>query len=473
MEPWLADVDEPGEPDGAQRVLEPGGDDRQPVEEQDHAEEGEQRRRDQRDRPRVALHPVERGREPADAEADEQEGHSQSERVRDEQGGSPRRLPLRVGHRQHGGEHGPDARRPAEPEGGAGHGCGKRTEPFEVGMEAELLVQARRREQLRAGEVQRHQQHERARHARERLLITEHDVAHRPRRQEQGDEHEREAEHEEPGVDGDPRESSGVGRVELANREAGDEAQVAGHDRQHTWRQEGDDPAAEGDEHVDVRRRYPEHAPHATGGRRRKTQRVAISARPTRPSASPTARCRPIRSCSTTRASTTVVAGYRDATGATSESRPRRIASTMSAFAVTSNRPAPRTGARPERVTRGGWRRTMTVPMRSGTEVQRAINTGHRPEPLALSENRMNTMPKPMPEPAPSASSCNGVTAGAGSCSAPRPTITIAIRASAMPTHASAEGRSPRRRPHTTGSTAPPTALTGATTLMRPTARPR
>ena len=103
------------------------------------------------------------GCEPAHTQADEQERHTQPERVRDEQGRSPRGLALRVGDGQNGREHRPDARRPAEPERGAGHRRGERTEPLEVGMEAELLVQARRREQLRAGEVQRHQQHERAR----------------------------------------------------------------------------------------------------------------------------------------------------------------------------------------------------------------------------------------------------------------------------------------------------------------------
>jgi hypothetical protein len=47
-------------------------------------------------------------------------------------------------------------------------------------------------------------------------------------------------------------ETAGVALFELAEGEAGDEAEVAGHDREHARRQEGDDPAAEGDEHVHI-----------------------------------------------------------------------------------------------------------------------------------------------------------------------------------------------------------------------------
>jgi hypothetical protein len=45
--------------------------------------------------------------------------------------------------------------------------------------------------------------------------------------------------------------------------------------------------------------------------------------------------------------------------------------------------------------------------------------------------------------------------------------------ATAMPTTTSADGRSPVATPTTTGTTAAPTADTGATTAIRPVARPR
>jgi len=49
----------------------------------------------------------------------------------------------------------------------------------------------------------------------------------------------------------------------------------------------------------------------------------------------------------------------------------------------------------------------------------------------------------------------------------------MAGNAAAMPTHTSALGRSPIETPTITGSRAAPTPDTGATTPIRPAARPR
>src|SRR5262245_65043559 len=107
----LADVDEPGEPDGPERVLQARGHEREPVEQQDHAEDGQQRRRHQRDHARVALHPVERRREPTHAQAHEEERQPEPQRVGDEQRRATPRVALRGRDREHGGEDGPEDRK--------------------------------------------------------------------------------------------------------------------------------------------------------------------------------------------------------------------------------------------------------------------------------------------------------------------------------------------------------------------------
>ena len=91
----------------------------------------------------------------------------------------------------------PDARRPAETERRARDRRRDRSEAIEMRMEAELLVQARRREQLRAREVARHEQHEAAGDPRERLLVAEDRASRRGRDEPEQHEHDGEAEHEQ------------------------------------------------------------------------------------------------------------------------------------------------------------------------------------------------------------------------------------------------------------------------------------
>ena len=97
---------------------------------------------------------------------------------------------------------------------------------------------------------------------------------------------------------------------------------------------------------------------------------------------------------------------------------------------------------------------------RTGTDAHRAMSTGHIPEPLALSANKMKTTPNPKPAPAPSASSSRGEMVPAGSCSAPRPTIAAAMSAHGDPGQherrwAFATQGSPRDGQHTAADRAP------------------
>src|SRR3984893_3325157 len=87
-----AQRDESLQADGGERVLEPRRQQLEAVQEQQHAEDGEDHRRDQRDRAGVPSHPVEWPREPAEPKAHDQARDAKAERVGDD----PRRARHRV-----------------------------------------------------------------------------------------------------------------------------------------------------------------------------------------------------------------------------------------------------------------------------------------------------------------------------------------------------------------------------------------
>ena len=126
----------------------------QRVGEQDDAEDREDRGRHQRDRARVPLEPVERAGELAHREPDREERHSEPERVGDEQHAVERAMSSPPAAKPSTAPStGPMQGCPPEAERGARDRRRDRPEAVEVRVEAELLVQARRREDLRAGEV--------------------------------------------------------------------------------------------------------------------------------------------------------------------------------------------------------------------------------------------------------------------------------------------------------------------------------
>ena len=143
----------------------------------------------------------------------------------------PRLLAL-GGEVQDGAEDRADAGGPTEPERGAGDGHRDRAEPLEVGLEPELLVEARGGEQLGAGEVSGHEQHQPAADAGQGRLVGEEGLAGAGRDEAEHDEHGGEPGDEERGVDEHSTQRPGSGVGELADGEPGDEAQVAGDDGQ-------------------------------------------------------------------------------------------------------------------------------------------------------------------------------------------------------------------------------------------------
>ena len=177
-------------------VGEPRGDLRQLIGEQDHAEDREDGRRHERDRARMTAKPGERAVSlPIASPTARNDTPSPSEYAMSRT--VARRDVLTLGREQeHGSENRADARRPPEAERGAGDRCGERAEAVEVRLEAELLVEARRGQDLRAREIRGHQQHEGSRDAGERLLVAEHLVAHRGGDETEQHEDQREPEHE-------------------------------------------------------------------------------------------------------------------------------------------------------------------------------------------------------------------------------------------------------------------------------------
>src|SRR5262249_37324299 len=101
-----------------------------------------------RDAARVTLHPIERRRELAEPEPDREERHPEPERVGDEEHRRAKEVLALRRERQHGAEHGADTRRPTKAERNAGNRLRHRPEALEVRMETELLIEARRHQQL-------------------------------------------------------------------------------------------------------------------------------------------------------------------------------------------------------------------------------------------------------------------------------------------------------------------------------------
>src|SRR5436189_2295321 len=122
----------------------------------------------------------------------------------------------------------------------------------EMRMEAHLLIEGRRREDLRSREVTRHQQHEAARDASECLLVAEQRVAQCGREQTQQHEHHGEPEHEHPGVDRDALEVVRAALLHLADREPGDQTEISRHHWQDARREERDHAPAERSEQIEV-----------------------------------------------------------------------------------------------------------------------------------------------------------------------------------------------------------------------------
>ena len=165
----------------------------------------------ERDRPGVALHPLEGRGEATEGEPDDEERRAEAERVGGEQQRGTSEVLALGGEVEHGAEHRADAGRPAEPERGAGDGGGEPAEPLEVGVEPELLVEARGGEELGAGEVRGHEQDEAAGDAGEGVLVLEEGLADAGRDEPEEDEHDREPGDEEQRVDRDAAQRPGGG----------------------------------------------------------------------------------------------------------------------------------------------------------------------------------------------------------------------------------------------------------------------
>jgi hypothetical protein len=108
----------------------------------------------------------------------------------------------------------------------------------------------------------------------------------------------------------------------------------------------------------------------------------------------------------------------------------------------------------------------------AGIDTAWVAASGHSPAPSGTCPSAANSTPKPRPARIPSS---NPARAGAGvrSSAGTLATHQIPGSATAMPSHTSSAGRSPPSSPASTGTTAAPTAETGATTLIRPVEKPR
>ena len=98
-----------------------------------------------------------------------------------------------------------------------------------------------------------------------------------------------------------------------------------------------------------------------------------------------------------------------------------------------------------------------------------ATAVGHQPASSGTWPMAAKSSPKPAPARTPSTSPAASPPSRSGS----RLTSQMPGTAATMPIHTSAEGRSPVLTATTTGSSAAPTADTGATTPIRPAANPR
>ncbi len=108
------------------------------------------------------------------------------------------------------------------------------------------------REQLGAGEVERHHEDDEAGDPGQRLLVAERRLPERGDGEAEEHEHHGEAEREQAGHRGDPDQVPVLAALELADREPRDQAQVARDHREDTGREDRHDPAPERHEDGDV-----------------------------------------------------------------------------------------------------------------------------------------------------------------------------------------------------------------------------
>src|SRR5262245_15338094 len=109
-----------------------------------------------------------------------------------------------------------------------------------------------------------------------------------------------------------------------------------------------------------------------------------------------------------------------------------------------------------------GWRRARTIRLRSVIDAARAPTRGHRP--LWPDVRAKATKKNPNPSPAAKAAGRTYGDRRVGRSAVSRLMRAMAGIATAMPTMAAVDGRSPRANPVTTGTTAETTAVSGATT---------
>ena len=109
----------------------------------------------------------------------------------------------------------------------------------------------------------------------------------------------------------------------------------------------------------------------------------------------------------------------------------------------------------------------------AGTDTSWVNASGTMPDSRGTWPMQANRSPNPSPASTPSSRPSRS---GADSCSGvggTEETSQIAGAASTMPSQTRPPGRSPPTTPKSTGTRAAPTAETGATTLIRPVAKPR
>ena len=254
----------PLEPERVEQIGQPAGEPDQPVHQQEHPEREQDRGRHEGDRAQVPAEEAEGAGRRAEGDADREERHAHPERVRGEERDRACRR-LRRGGAEDGGEHRSEARRPSEPERGADDRRGRPPEP--AGHHDPLLrVEPRRHEHLRTGEVRAPSAMMMAPDTRVSVCWLSNaawpiSLAARPRIVNTVPKPRVNS----PVISGDPPEPLATALVELGDGEPGDDAQVAGHHRQHARREDRDDPAAERDDHADVLGGDREHAGEATG----------------------------------------------------------------------------------------------------------------------------------------------------------------------------------------------------------------
>jgi len=128
--------------------------------------------------------------------------------------------------------------------------------------------------------------------------------------------------------------------------------------------------------------------------------------------------------------------------------------------------PATRIPAVRPRSTRNPVREYRMAAVIVETEATRAGTSGHKPASSGVWARKMKKTPNPTP-----AATARPIPVRSDPVSPPQ-TSQIAGIATAMPANVRLPGRSPSASPATTGNAAPTSEATGATTAIRPVARP-